>query len=629
MGHPQAAEGPGRATGWSARAPWLLGWGLAAAILVFGFGAPALRQQFSEPDNAMRLVEVRDWLGGQGWFDMVQPRLNPPDGVLMHWARWVDAGIAAPIALLTPLVGAHQAEIAASFIWPLTWLALFMVLTTRVSGEMGAREGLRTPASFAGAIIAALAFPAVEKFAPGAFDHHNIELTMAMAAMLGLMRMETSPRWGGFAGAALGVAMATAAEALPLVIAGLLAAGLLWLFRPQVYGRGLAWLGGGLATASLVGFFALVPPARWAAPVCDTMSESFLGMGLTGGAIAIALGAGPGSLIGRTLVRRLAVAAGLGVAGLLVLVVLFPECAGGGYSALGADMITLWMAQISETRSLADLTGGDRGMILAIAGAPASAIVIAVVYLRTRWRTPEGWIVLAFLAAAWAVLAWQIRGAAFANAFAIPFAAWAVARMHQASRRSPSWQTTLAYVCVLACSAGGMWAAAGVQLQTIVTPQTVHANFEARRASANDCSRPEAYASLAQIPAGVMLNHFSLGADLLQLTHHSAMAAPYHRDAAGTMLMINAMRSTPFAARAIIANSAADYVLVCPALSETAFYATHPAAADTAPEATLSMQLADGKPPAWLQPVELSGSPLKLYRILRPTTPSSGPQPGR
>ena len=42
----------------------------------------------------MRLVEVRDLIAGQGWFDLTQHRLDPP-GVSMHWSRVIDAPLAA------------------------------------------------------------------------------------------------------------------------------------------------------------------------------------------------------------------------------------------------------------------------------------------------------------------------------------------------------------------------------------------------------------------------------------------------------------------------------------------------------------------------------------------------------
>jgi hypothetical protein len=92
------------------------------------------------------------------------------------------------------------------------------------------------------------------------------------------------------------------------------------------------------------------------------------------------------------------------------------------------------------------------------------------------------------------------------------------------------------------------------------------------------------------------------------------LAGPYHRDVEGTMTMIHAMRATPEAARDIVLRSNADYVLVCPDLPETRFYAEH---ADVEPEATLSHQLGAGMHPDWLEPVALEDTPLRLYRIRR------------
>src|SRR3954452_14790108 len=43
---------------------------------------------FIDTDDAMRLVQVRDLLAGQSWFDLTATRLDPP-GTLMHWSRVV------------------------------------------------------------------------------------------------------------------------------------------------------------------------------------------------------------------------------------------------------------------------------------------------------------------------------------------------------------------------------------------------------------------------------------------------------------------------------------------------------------------------------------------------------------
>ena len=51
---------------------------------------------FYDPDDAMRMVQVRDFLAGQSWYDLTAWRLDPPNGSFMHWSRALDV----PLALL-------------------------------------------------------------------------------------------------------------------------------------------------------------------------------------------------------------------------------------------------------------------------------------------------------------------------------------------------------------------------------------------------------------------------------------------------------------------------------------------------------------------------------------------------
>lgn len=71
-------------------------------------------------DDAMRLVEVRDLLSGQGWFDMMQYRLGPAPGTLMHWSRFVDLPIAALISFFGLFLSPRMAEATALFVWPVS-----------------------------------------------------------------------------------------------------------------------------------------------------------------------------------------------------------------------------------------------------------------------------------------------------------------------------------------------------------------------------------------------------------------------------------------------------------------------------------------------------------------------------
>src|SRR5687767_5088328 len=87
-----------------------------------------------DPDSVMRLVQVRDLLAGQGWFDLVQHRLAPPDGVLMHWSRLIDAPLAG-LVLIGDLFG--HGEAFALVAWPLLLLLGMMASTMYVATALG------------------------------------------------------------------------------------------------------------------------------------------------------------------------------------------------------------------------------------------------------------------------------------------------------------------------------------------------------------------------------------------------------------------------------------------------------------------------------------------------------------
>src|SRR5882724_5758258 len=83
--------------------------GLAAALLALGLhalaGFPTLGAANGDNDSLLRLVEIRDLIGGQAWFDLHQYRMGPPGGFVMHWSRLVDAPIAAVILAVAAVTG--------------------------------------------------------------------------------------------------------------------------------------------------------------------------------------------------------------------------------------------------------------------------------------------------------------------------------------------------------------------------------------------------------------------------------------------------------------------------------------------------------------------------------------------
>ena len=101
-------------------------WALLALILLLVSAGRIAHWQFPDPDDILRLVQVRDLLGGQGWFDLDQHRIDPLREVPMHWSRLVDIPLALVIGALTPLVGQSAAEGVALIAVPLVIQTVFI-----------------------------------------------------------------------------------------------------------------------------------------------------------------------------------------------------------------------------------------------------------------------------------------------------------------------------------------------------------------------------------------------------------------------------------------------------------------------------------------------------------------------
>src|SRR5690349_24281887 len=104
----------------------------AAVVLVHAVqGFPRIFGPNADNDSLVRMVEVLDFLSGQGWYDLHQYRMGPEGGFLMHWSRFVDAPIAALLLLAKAVTGSmERAETIVEIVYPalLMTAALFLLL---------------------------------------------------------------------------------------------------------------------------------------------------------------------------------------------------------------------------------------------------------------------------------------------------------------------------------------------------------------------------------------------------------------------------------------------------------------------------------------------------------------------
>ncbi|UVK39531.1 GtrA family protein [Mesorhizobium sp. AR10] len=589
-----------------ARASWradlmlaLLATLVAFAVNAFG-GFRELTNAGGDNDSLLRLVEVRDMLAGQGWFDLHQYRMGPEGGFVMHWSRLVDAPLAAIVLVASALTGSMAlAENVAQVLWPALFFCLAVFFTARAARSF-AGEGAVLPAVVVGA--AALHFIGI--FAPGALDHHNVQLTLTMAS-LSLLLEAPVRRWAAlFSGLCAALTLAIGMETAPYVAT--IGACVAMLLVVDASGERLIArdFGLGFAGVSALVFVTTIPMSAWGQAQCDAFSTvQFLVAAIAGTGLAAIASV---DAAGHTRRRRLM---SLGLLALVlgaVVVSLFPQCLAAPYANLDPRLKELWLDHIDEAQSLLNLIMADPASVMARYATPLVAIVLMALRLRRGpWRRQET-LVGALLAVAFVVSAWQVRGSTFSIAFAvIPLSAW-IAKWRERAQTNPSRSVSLRMVAVWLVSVNAVWTGAAAATST-----AFEGNKAAAKGSGTDlaCERKVSFAPLAQQPNTTVLAISNLGSPILAYSGHRVFAGPYHRNVAGDLLALDAFLGSANDARTILANHHVGLVALCRGSGESQLLAAK------APDGFLA-GLMRGSVPEWLEPIaETRGNPIELYRV--------------
>ncbi|MEO1222128.1 MAG: hypothetical protein AAFY42_12375, partial [Pseudomonadota bacterium] len=296
-----------------------LAWALVSAFLVAVQWNGITSLHFSDPDDVLRLIQVRDLLAGQSWFDVTQYRVDAPGGgVAMHWSRLVDIPLALVILVLTPLVGTAMAESIAIVLVPLITLACVMLLASRIAWRLwGDEEAIFT------ALVIVISIPVLFQLSPLRIDHHGWQLVCAIVALNGLLAR--SARLGGWIiGAGFATWLSISIEGLPLAAVTFVVLAWRWLRDPSAK----EWLVSAIQSLAVTSTLLFVATRGFndLANYCDAISFVHLAM--------FGWGAGVLSLLARA--KRITLGAmllGFGIAGggaIAMMLSAAPQCATGG-----------------------------------------------------------------------------------------------------------------------------------------------------------------------------------------------------------------------------------------------------------------------------------------------------------
>jgi hypothetical protein len=582
-------------TGMALAGIWLAG----CALLLLFFRDGIAKANFSDPDDYMRLQQVRDWMAGQNWFDVTQYRIAPPHGLLMHWSRLVDLPLAGAITVMRPFIGNAQAELLACAIVPLVSLGVIAWATAAIARR------LMGPAIGCVAMGFAMIAPEILWSArPMRIDHHGWQLACAASLSLSLIG-NRCPRRAAIGGLLAAFWMHISLEGLPFTAACGAWLGLRWMLAPAEQRWRLPAFLGAAAAASL-GFFLIAHGgALFDRTFCDAVSPVHMVM-----LAAAAAGATFACWLAprHWLVRGAWLGATAICCGLLYKL-WAPQCAGGPFAALDPLVYRLWYLAIPEGLPIWKQTPQAAALAIAF---PLVGLAGSIVGWR---RAPAGekgaWLDLgALLCAAIVIMALLIRASGVANALAIPGALAFLPAAAAVMKRSP----ILPLRVLFGAGAGLLAFPLAIDLLALATVQTGKTEDHARGIAidtALHCMGDDNLARLDALPKSLILTPMDEAPALIVATPHLAVASGYHRNGAVMADMMSLWTGDEANARRIVRKHGPAYFFYCPGDSELSL------AAHFAPKG-FAADLEAGNLPGWLHPVAIPGMPVgRLYAISR------------
>ena len=552
-------------------------------------------------DDAMRLVEVRDFLAGQGWFDMMQYRLGLAGGTLMHWSRFIDLPIASLILFFRMFLSPEGAEAAALTVWPLMLvlpLMFFMGLAgRRIAGVEGMHFSL---------ILTALFVLLSPRFVPGSIDHDNVQLGLVALTVAMLVDENYRPRNFAIAAIALAIQLGIGAETTPFVAVACMSVACLWAWKGEIFAPAAKAFALTLTIAVSAAFFSLVPPRLYSMVTCDNLSLGFYGI-TSAGCVGLLLSSIFASRLSRP--WRIAILAVNGAFVFAITVALAPQCLRNPLSDLDPMLVDFWLSRVTEAQSIISVAHRQPDTLGVFYATGLLAMLVCAFRILRGTRPSLHAMLMALIAINWVITLVQVRGTEFANLLAIPPLALLIAELRKNYMADPrNLRAILLYAGTLLASVPAVWAVGGaLASKGVVNGLMVAAPVKAEETA--NCISQQALRPIAGLAPGVVAAASNLGAPLLRFTPHRTLSGPYHRDPDGMMAELLIGLAEPQQAEALLREAKVTIVAFCKGDPQVELVS------ERAPKG-LYAQLSAGHVPAYLEPIAASAeSDVQFFRV--------------
>ena len=495
---------------------------LSATVVIFvsmAIWAILTRMQFSvDGDDAMRLVQVRDLLAGQGWFDLTQYRLGAGGGTALPLLRLADAPLAGLILLFDVFVDRTAAEALAMTVWPLVLFGMVVASLYAVCLRLGGPK-----AAVYGATLASIAVVQTGKFDPGSLNHGNLQLALFMFAVVGFVMRRTSLAAAGLGGASAALSLAIGPEVAAQIIVIFIAHALVWGVRGRAEQRSTL-----VFAASAVGAAGLIVAAGPAAQTaCAAVPvTAVLGVGTASAVLAVFLV----TASTRPRPMRLGLLAVLGVAMLALFWLRAVQCP-AALGAVDAMIKERWLDHVMDTKSVSGLAPDTPGVFI---GYGVGWLISVWFVFRDVRRDP--WSLLCVLLGVTLVMtAYRGHTSAVLSMLSILPTSIFAARMIARSKPDAGIWKSVAVIAVLLMSIPAITGAAIAMNEAARQERAQSAGLGIFHPPIAEgaCIRRGDFAGLAALGDGVILAPLELVPRILLHTPHRVVAEPFYRATAG------------------------------------------------------------------------------------------------
>jgi hypothetical protein len=548
---------------------------------------------FSDPDDALRLAQIRGFMAGGGWFDPVITSMGDGAGLQSHWSRLIDLPIALLILGAKTVTDVQQAELVARLLWPKLVLLAFLAALIRQLLKEASHDAI-----FVLLGLYWLAIHAVSQFQLGRIDHHNVQNACATLALVMVTAPSATGRSALAAGLLAGLGLAVGYEALPFigVAAGLSALAAFWDRQRQDIAEGFA---AGLALSLTALFLLTVSPQKWLTIPCDA-----LGLNVVAGAIIGSLGIFAAGMLIRSRPASVAALAITGGGALLCAWMLEPVCIGGPFAKSDPAIGNLWLNHVAEAHSLITLAETQWATAMATAVSLTACLLLQAF---AAWRDGTiAQVLRLVLLAALTLLAFRyLKMIPYAQLFGFFCTAVTLSGLAaRATRLSPRASMMAGLLLVSPVLP--------VSVLSFLSPSAKaqeQGASQRQSSSSKGCWSEPQLAALAALPAARILPQQDLGASIALMQQHHSLAAPYHRLDRETLRAASVFQSPAFEALQRLNDWKVDIVALC---LDLRFYEADNAAG------TLADALERDTPPPYLLPIDMGpGSRLRAYRVLK------------